>query len=73
MIKMRDTGKKAYPLYTRDRVTGNERINSDLSKEIVKAPGTKAGKEIVDVKKLKEEAKERADAAKRQVKMNTKT
>ena len=73
MIKMHDAGKKAYPLYTTDRVTGKERINPNLSKEIVRALGTEAETEITEVKRQKQEAKERADAAKRQVKINTKT
>ena len=74
MIKMRDAGKKkAYPLFTRDRVTGNERINPDLPKEIVKALGPEAEKLIAEIKQLKKEAKERRDAAERQVKINTKT
>ena len=73
MIKMRDAGKKAYPLYTRDRVTGKERINPNLSKEIVRALGPEAEREITEAKRLKQEAKERADAARRQVKINTKT
>ena len=73
MIKMRDTGKKAYLLYTTDRVTGKERINPDLSKEIVRALGTEAEKQIDDIKRLEKEAKERTDAAKRQEQINTKT
>ena len=73
MIKMRDAGKKAYPLYTRDQVTGKERINPNLPVEIAQALGKKAETEIADVKRLKKEAKERADSAKRQVKINTKT
>ena len=61
MIKMKDAGKKAYPLYTRDRVTGKERINPNLPVEIAKALGKKAETEIADVKRLKKEAKERAE------------
>ena len=73
MIKMRHAGKKAYPLFTRDRVTGKEIINPDLPKEIVKALGPEAEKQIAEIKQLKKEAKERRDAAERQVKINTKT
>ena len=73
MIKMRDAGKKAYPLYTRDRVTGKERLNPDLSKEIQRALGTEAEKEIAELKRLKQEAKERAGTAKRQEQINAKT
>ena len=65
--------KKAYPLFTRDRVTGKERINPDLTKEIVKALGPEAEKQIAEIKQLKKEAKERVDAAERQVKINTET
>ena len=68
MIKMRDAGKKAYPLFTRESVTGKERINPDLTKEIQRALGQEAEKQIAEIKRLKNEAKERRDAAERQVK-----
>ena len=73
MIKMRDAGKKAYPLFTRDDVTKKERINPGLTKEIVKVLGPEAEKQIAETKQLKKEAKKRRDAAERQVKINTKT
>ena len=73
MIKMRDAGKKAYPLFTRDDVTEKERINPGVTKEIVKALGPEAEKQIAEIKQLKKEAKERRAAAECQVKINTKT
>ena len=72
MIKMRGKGKRAYPLYTRDSVTGKERINLDLSNEIIRAVGPEAEKQIEEIKKLKKKAKERREAAERQV-INMKT
>ena len=72
-VKMAGFGKKAYYLYTRDKVTGKERINPELTKQIVKALGPEAEKQIAEIKQQKKEAKERRDAAERQVKINTKT
>ena len=46
MVKMQGQGKKAHPLYARDRLTGKEHLNPALPKEIIKALGPAAEKQI---------------------------
>ena len=47
MIKKAGYGKKAYPLYTTERVTGRQRLNLNLSLEIKMALG-KSAQEIIN-------------------------
>ena len=51
-VKMFGQGKKAYPLFTKDKDTGEQRINPNLTKEIKSALGPE--REILIVQKEKE-------------------
>ena len=51
-VKMFGQGKKAYPLFTKDKNTGEQRLNPNLTKEIKSALGTE--REILIVQKEKE-------------------
>ena len=51
-VKMFGQGKKAYPLFTKDKNTGGQRLNPILPKEIKSALGTE--REILIVQKEKE-------------------
>ena len=51
-VKMFGQGKKAYPLFTKDKNTGEQRLNPILPKEIKSALGTE--REILIVQKEKE-------------------
>ena len=51
-VKMFGQGKKAYPLFTKDKDTGEERINPNLTKEIKSALGPE--REILMAQKEKE-------------------
>ena len=46
-VKMSGHGKKAYPLFTKDKQTGQERLNPQLTKEIKDSLGRRA-EEIID-------------------------
>ena len=54
MVNMKDGRKTKYPLYTRDIVTGKERLNPNLPKQIQRAPGQSAVEQIEEIKKTKE-------------------
>ena len=68
MVKTQGARKKAYPLYTVDRVTGKEGLNPGLTKEIQRALGQNAVEQINETKRLKLEAKQKLEGAKRQEK-----
>ena len=52
-VKMAGIGKKAYPLFTRDNNTGQDRLNPALPKEIKKSLGNSAEQIIEDQASLK--------------------
>ena len=47
-VKMSGWGKKTYPLFTKDRNTGKEHLNPNLTKEIKKSLGSSAGDIIAE-------------------------
>jgi hypothetical protein len=58
--KMFGTGKKTYDIFTKDRITGRDRINPNLSKEIKKALGTpKYERDQQQLKNKQKELKEK--------------
>ena len=71
MIKKAGTGKKAYPLYAKEKLTQRPRLNPNLSLEIKLALGQPAGEKIVqdntadreDRQRLKEAEKQQKEAA----------
>ena len=47
-VKRSGFGKKSYPLFTKDKQTGKERLNPQLTKEIKDSLGSSAGDVIVE-------------------------
>ena len=66
-VKMSGHGKKAYPLFTKDKQTGQERLNPQLTKEIKDSLG-KSAEEIIgeDRDSIREQRQRLAEAEKQQ-------
>ena len=66
-VKMSGLGKKAYPLFTKEKQTGKDRLNPQLTKEIKDSLGSSAGDIIAeDRDTIREQRQRLAEAEKQQ-------
>ena len=73
MVKKAGIGKKAYPLYTWDRLTRHQRLNPNLSQEIKFALGKPAEEQIAENETVIRENKQKLKEAKHQEKILNET